>query len=127
MPVFDPSAIDGRVHVHDLFFAIRQPKATEAQGLYVCLGALQYMGVDNWKNKLVGFGSDGVSVNKAVSGLWGYLEADIPWVVVFWCLAHRLELSLKDALKHAFFSTIDEMLMHLYYLYEKSLKKCRAT
>ena len=82
------------------------------------------MGVDNWKNKLVGFGSDGASVNMAAGGLRGYLEADIPWVVVFWCLAHRLELSLKDALKHTLFSKVDEMLMRMYYLYEKSPKKC---
>ena len=74
----------------------------------------------------MGFGSDGASVNMAAGGLQGYLEADIPWVVVFWCLAHRLELSLKDALKHTFFSTIDEMPMRLYYLYEKSPKNCRA-
>ena len=64
-------------------------------------------------------------MNMAAGGLRGYLEADIPWVVVFWCLAHRLELSLKDALKHTFFPKIDEMLMRMYYLYEKSPKKCR--
>jgi hypothetical protein len=102
--------------VCDVFFAFRQPEATNAQGLYACLeGALQYniMGIDNWKKKLVGFGIDGASVNMAAGGLRGYLEADIPWIVVFWCLAHRLELSLKDALKSTFFSKIDEMLMHL--------------
>ena len=37
----------------------------------------------------------------------------------------RLELALKDALKDTLFSTIDEMQMHMYYLYEKSPKKCR--
>ena len=41
-----------------------------------------------------------------------------------WCPAHRLELALKDALKGTFFSTIDEMLMRMYYLYERSAKKC---
>ena len=45
--------------------------------------------------------------------------------MVFWCLAHRLELSLNDALKDTFFSSIDEMLLRVYYLYEKSPKKCR--
>ena len=42
-----------------------------------------------------------------------------------WCLAHRLELAIKDALKGSFFDLIDEMLLRLYYFYEKSLKKCR--
>ena len=45
--------------------------------------------------------------------------------MVCWCLAHRLELSLKDALKDTFFSTIDEILLQVYYLYENSPKKCR--
>ena len=46
--------------MRNLFFAGRQPEATDAYGLYVNLEyALQYMGVDNWKNKLVDFGSDG--------------------------------------------------------------------
>ena len=58
-------------------------------------------------------------------GLRSLLEEPMPWIVVFWCLAHRLELSLKDALKKTFFSAIDDMLMHLYYLYEKSPKKCK--
>ena len=48
------------------------------------------MGVDDRKNKLVGFGSDGASVNMAAAG--SYLEADI---------------SLKDALKHTFFSKVN--------------------
>ena len=123
---FDANGADGRVHVCDVYFAVKQPRSTDAPGLYACLQqAVQYMGIDDWKNKLVGFGSDGASVNMAAGGLRGYLEADIPWVVVFCCLAHRLELSLKDALKHTFFPKIDEMLLRLYYLYEKSPKKCR--
>ena len=33
-------------------------------------------------------------------------------------------LSLKDTLKDTLFSSIDEMLLQVYYLYEKSPKKC---
>lgn len=32
---------------------------------------------------------------------------------------------MKDALKSTYFSTIDDVLMRLYYLYENSAKKCR--
>ena len=32
---------------------------------------------------------------------------------------------MKDALQSTFFSTIDDVLLHLYYLYNKSPKKCR--
>ena len=42
-----------------------------------------------------------------------------------WCLAHRLELAIKDVMKGTAFDMIDEFLLKLYYLYEKSLKKCR--
>ena len=44
---------------------------------------------------------------------------------MFWCLAHRLELAIKDALKSSLFSQIDEPLLRIYYLYEKAPKKCR--
>ena len=42
-----------------------------------------------------------------------------------WCLAHRLELAVKDALKSTAFDAVDDMLLKLYYLYEKLPKKCR--
>ena len=41
-----------------------------------------------------------------------------------WCLAHRQELALKDALKGTVFDLVDDMLTHLYYVYQKSPKKC---
>ena len=63
-------------------------------------------------------------MNIGARGLKGYLEKAVPWVFVFWCLAHRLELALKDALRGTLFSTIDDMLLKLYFLYEKSPKKC---
>jgi len=49
----------------------------------------------------------------------------VPWLVSFWCLAHQLELAVKDVLTSSnLYTMIDEMLMHAYYLYEKSPKKC---
>ena len=38
---------------------------------------------------------------------------------------HQLELAVKDALKSTAFDLIDELPLRLYYLYEKSPKKCR--
>ena len=40
-----------------------------------------------------------------------------------WCYAHRLELASKNGLISKLFKEIEEMLLQLYYLYEKSLKK----
>ena len=69
---FYSNRVDGGVLVWDVFFAVRQPEATDTRGLYVYLDhALQYIGVDDWKNKLVGFGSDGASVNMVAGSLQG--------------------------------------------------------
>ena len=75
--------------------------------------------------KLIGFGCDGVNVNIGDEGLRGKLEIERPWLITTWCIAHRLELALKDALKATLFHEIDVMLMQIYYLYIKSPKKCR--
>ena len=87
--------------------------------------ALQYMGITDWEQKMIGLGCDGCSANMGRRGLRGLLQQRLPWVVVFWCLAHRLELSLKDALKNTFFSSVDELLLQVYFVFEKSPKKCR--
>ena len=44
---------------------------------------------------------------------------------VGWCYAHRLELACKNALTSTLFKDMEEMLLRLYYLYEKSPKKTR--
>ena len=86
---------------------------------------MEYMRVTGWEDKLIGFGCDGANANMGESsGLKGHLKEAVPWVVVCWCLAHRLELSLKDALKTSFFTAIDELLLQVYYMYENSPKKC---
>ena len=127
---FDPHSQDGVsvVHVRDRFFAVRQLTRGTGEGLYVCVKkTLAYMGIAplEWKNKLIGLGCDGTNANMgSAGGLKSYLQGDIPWLMVSWCLAHRLELSVKDALKGTFFKEIDELLLQVYYVYEKSPKKC---
>jgi len=69
--------------------------------------------------KLVGISNDGASAN---AGLKGLVEKELPWLVWMWCMAHRLELAVKDALT---FYLIDDMLLRLYFLYASSPKKCR--
>ena len=51
-----------------------------------------------------------------------YLQQTAPGLK---CLVPCMELSLKDALKSTLFSSIDEMLLRVYFLYEKSPKKFR--
>ena len=81
------------------------------------------MKLDKWKTNMIGFGRDGTNANLAQGGLSGLLTYEMPWVLS-WCLAHPLELSVKDALKPTFFATVEDLLLRLYYTYEKSPKKC---
>ena len=43
-----------------------------------------------------------------------------------WCLAHLVELALKDALNHTALDLIDDMLIQLYYIYEMSPKNAAS-
>ena len=57
-------------------------------------------------------------------GLIKLFQEDYPWLSFIWCFSHRLELSLKDALKE-FIEPVDTSLRHLYYLHMNSSKKHR--
>ena len=109
------------------FFTVSRPESGDAKGLFECLqSALQQIGisalnVENCKI-LVGIGTDGASVNIAAAGLKGLVEGELQWIFWMWCLAHRQELALKDALKGTMFDLVDDMLICLYYVYQKSPK-----
>ena len=123
---FEANSNDRKVHVRSRFLAVQEIKRANAEGLFQCFkNAMSHVGISDWETKVIGFGCDGTNANIAAGGLRGHLEESMPWIVVFWCLSHRLELALKDALKNTYFSTVDDMLLKLYFLYEKSPKKCR--
>ena len=114
------------------------PEKADADGLLKYLSnALQPLGVTDildqanvvgiiGKPMLVGGGTDGASVNIARhSGMRGKMQSALPWLMWSWCYAHRLELACKSALTNTLSKDIEEMLLRLYHLYEKSPKKCR--
>ena len=77
---------------------MRQLGSGTAQGLFQCLSrAMEYIGVTDWEERMIGLGCDGCSTNMGERCLRALLQQSLPWAVVFWCLAHQLELSLKDA------------------------------
>lgn len=79
---------------------------------------------ESFEKKLVGFAADGTSVNCGEEeGVIRILKGRQPWVIYVWCVAHHLELSLKDALQGTVFDDVDEVLLRLYNLYENSPKK----
>lgn len=67
------------------------------------------------KAKIIGFGCDAASANVAERSFKVILKIEVPWIFMFWCLAHCLELSVKDSLHTTLFSTIDDILLHIYY------------
>ena len=75
----------------------------------------------------MGVCTDGASVNTGVkNGLGALLKEEYPHIFVFWCVCHRLELAIQDAFKGTLLFDIKEILMRLYYLYDKSPKKLRS-
>ena len=64
----------------------------------------------------IGIGTDGGSANVAAGGLKGLVEKQVPWLYRSWCLAHRLELTVKDALKDSSFDLFKDMFVRLYYI-----------
>ena len=57
-------------------------------------------GISDWKNKTVGFGSDGASVmvgNRG--GVCCLFQAEIPHLIGVHCTAHRLELAAMGVIK----------------------------
>lgn len=126
----DSTNADEKVHTRTTYFHMCRPKTVNTAGLFQSLkSALLRFGISDIDpengEKLVGIGSDEASTNIARGGLKGLVESQCEWIFLMWCLAHRLQLAVKDALKGTAFDAVDDMLLKLYYLYEKAAKKCR--
>ena len=87
----------------------------------------KYFSGTSMSKRIVGFTSDGASVNRGENAsVKTLLRETSLWVVFTWCIAHRLELAVKDSLSNEReFKEIDEMLLRLYYLYHKTPKELR--
>ena len=127
---FDPKPVhEERVKVVTTFVGIIDGKDTDAPGILKSIDqAFENIGMDgnDVRKKTVSFGADGASVNRGEeNGVISLIQDTYPWVLFLWCIAHRLELSLKDALADTCFKHVDEMLLNIYLLYYKSPKKLR--
>ena len=121
---------DEKIRTYFDFLTVERLEISDTDGLYKSLKCgLECLGINAVNEeackKLVRIATVGTSVNFASRDLRGMVEQELGWMFWMWCLAHRLELAMKDALNHMFFKSIHEMLLRLYYLYEKSPKKCR--
>ena len=120
---------------HARFFCVAPVKTADASGLVNCLSqCLLLLGVTDileqkqvlevdGKPVLVG-GTDGASVNIGeLNGMRGVIQSANPWLMWSWCYAHRLELACKNTLTSSLFRSIEEILLHLYYIYTKNHPK----
>ena len=114
------------------FVATKSPRAPDARGIHeAIMKALKTINIDEdvLQRKLVAFGCDGASVmigkKNGVAALLKHLQ---PSVIIVHCLAHRLELAYKDAVKtssSAYKDTI-ALLMGIYFFYHNSGKQKTA-
>lgn len=118
-------AIKGDVRVQ--FLAAVSMERADAENIYkkAILHPLnKYLKLDETaiKNKLIGFWSDGASVMVgATSGVSARLKALQPKMLSVWCMAHRLELVLKDCFKaKKYIWDVKELVHNIYLFYHKS-------
>lgn len=116
----DVNGADEMIHTQTSYFHVGRPSSVNASGLLHSLSiALQEVGITEVDaehcSKLVGIVSDGAACN---IGLKGLVEAKLSWMFWMWCLAHHLELAVKGTA----FDNVDDMLLKLHYLHDKSPK-----
>ena len=118
----DPDGKDKKIHTRISYLSIHKPHHVTAEGLFQSLQhGLQCLGIQSVTkeacNKLVGIATDGAATNVAASGLKGLVEKELDWIFWMWCLAHRLKLAIKDALRSTSFDLVDEMLLQEVHCY----------
>ena len=110
------------------YVAVVELKNADANGVIASIntGMVEF-GLENWKSQTVDFGSDGASVYVGrLNGVVAKLRVEIPWLLGVHCIAHRLELSVLDALKdEEQLNNVQEMLQGLYKHYHYSPKALR--
>jgi len=118
---FDKDGVGEMVFTRTSYLCISKPATATALGIFdVIQAAVHKLGIpainEEHCTKLVGIGTNGAAANIAGAGLKGLVEKELPWIFWMWCMAHWLELAVKDVLKMTSFDLVDEMLLRLYLL-----------
>lgn len=110
------------------YFSIENIASADAAGILKSIeDSFERNGLPEWKDKLIGFGSDGASVNLVCrSGIAKLINDDVPHLIITHCAAHRLELAANDAIKHhRIMREIQDILQNIYKHYHYSPKALR--
>ncbi|XP_062616970.1 zinc finger protein 862-like isoform X1 [Saccostrea cucullata] len=116
--------VQGKAEVK--FIGCMQVTKADARGVFHAMKrAVEGVGLDWSKTlkKMVGLGSDGAAVMTGKkAGVAALLKQQHPSIISIHCLAHRLELAYKDALKGIKIGekVVSGLLLGLYYFYHNS-------
>ena len=108
------------------FVGIKNIPVGDAEAILSLLNTYLHLDEDTVAKKIVGLGCDGASVNTGKKGgVAEKLRTQLnPTIIDIHCMAHRLELAYKDALKNvALYRKLDDLLTLLYGFYHKSPKQ----
>jgi hypothetical protein len=111
------------------YFSLQAAKDGRASGLKATIIKAfdEDVQIPYWKEKLVAMGTDGAAVNTGCNtGLVVQMREEVPWLTGIWCVAHKLELALLDAIKEEqFLLDMKDLLKGLYKHYHYSGKAIR--
>ena len=114
-------AVSGNIFCH--FMSLESVDKPDAESIYksICHASTKILG-ESWQSKLVSIATDGASVMTGkFNGVCKKVQDGRDFIVPVHCLAHRLELSIKDAFKSAVIHMkLETLLKPLYKFYHKS-------
>ena len=109
-----------------LFLGLKDVPKADARNIHsaICFLLEDVLGLkpDEWKPRLVGVASDGAAVMMgADNGVLRLLTDGRPDIITIHCLAHRLELAFKDAVKNIkLYNDLSSLLITIFKLYRRS-------
>ncbi|KAL5019633.1 hypothetical protein ScPMuIL_002525 [Solemya velum] len=109
------------------YLKLKEPENTKSLGILDAIDkSFSDFDMEDYHRKTVGYSSDGASVMMgAKKGVIQLLRDrhNAPWILAVWCLAHRLELAIKDCFKETYMDTVIEILVSVYYFYKGSAER----
>ena len=124
---FDPSPPGtDKIGIKISYLSLEDLHGADAKNVLACIknSVKSILDSEDFMTKVVGFGSDGASVNASKKeGVKSLIQHENPWITVGWCITHQLKLALKDSLKGTDFDDTNDLILKMYYLYKRSPKK----